>query len=262
MRRVLALVLLASGTLAADGLTYRFRTTVQGVIPRERSGTVWIDGARARIEVVSEAGRTATLRDPSARDGCTNLDLEQKTYYAAPCETAHSVGALTPGFGMAIGAGASSPGATPKRDRLRVEEHDLGAGGEIAGFPTRHILVTISWRESVRIGPDNVRVEMTRTLEVWATDRVVQAAFQFGHADELLVVPEDVRARLADRLSIAGFPLRFVVASKRKFDRGEPTTETLTTELEDVRTATPNPSLFEVPKGFRHEEPRIGIPSR
>lgn len=259
MRRGLVVLLLAAGGLHADGLMYRFRTTIEGVLPRERHGTAWIDGARARVEVAAETGIVASLRDPEAK-GCTNLDLDRRTYYAAACDVSLSTAeGLSPVFGKAQTA---ATGSGPRRSRLRFEEADLGTGGAISGLPTRHLSWTISWEESTRIGPDIVRVAITRALEVWASDRVSQRAFRYGHADELAVVPDEARARLADRLAASGFPLKLVVHATRKFDRGEPTTETLTTVLEDVRAAAVDASLFEIPKDFRHEEPRVGIPTR
>jgi hypothetical protein len=263
MRTALALAFVASGALRADGLTYRFRTDVQGVLPRSLSGTVWIDGARARIELAAGPAKTACLRDPSAKDTCRNLDFERKTYYRVACAAALSMAdGATHTFGRSGPPGFVGKAGTPKRDHVLIEEADLGPGEEIAGLPTRGFTLRVSWTESLRIGPDDVRVELKRTLEVWASDRVSQRAFQYGHADELLAVPDEARATLDRRLADVGFPLKYVVISTRKFDRGEPTVETLTTVLNGVRTARPDSSLFEVPAGFRYEEPLVGAPSR
>jgi hypothetical protein len=262
VRFALAVLLLTSSTLHAGALTYRFRTTVQGILPRERRGTAWLDGPRARIEIVSEAGRFATLRDPAAKDPCTNLDLERKTYYPVACDSALGTAeGPSPQFALGRRFGGNAAEA-PRRSPPRVEESESGPGEEIAGFPTRHLVWAVSWSESQRIGPDTVRVEISRTLEAWTSERVVQAAFRFGHADDLAAVPEEVRSRVADRLAATGFPLKLVVRSTRKFDRGEPSTETLTTEIEDVRPATAEAALFEIPAGFRYEKPLIGIPTK
>jgi hypothetical protein len=235
---------------------------VQGILPRERHGTVWLDGPRARIEIVTEAGRVATLRNPAAKDACTNIDLGRRTFYPVPCAMAlANAEGLMPQFANPQATVRGGATEAPRRSRPRLEESE-SPGEEIAGFQTRRFAWTASWNESQRIGPDTVRVEISRTLEAWTTDRVTQEAFRFGHADELMAAPEEVHSRIAERLAAAGFPLKLVVRSTRKFDKGEPTTETLTTVLEDVRSAAPEPSLFEVPEGYRHEKPLVGIPTR
>ena len=178
----------------------------QGSFPGERAGRGSTVRARASRSCPS-SGRAATLSNPAATDACANLDLERKTYYPAPCDTALAMAeGLSSPFGNAQGLARGDAAAAPRRGRVRLEESNMGPGEETAGFATQRFVWTVAWSESKRVGPDTVRAEIVRTLEAWTTDRVAQEAFRFGHADELIDEPEELRARVTDLLAAAGLP--------------------------------------------------------
>lgn len=247
-RAFIALSLLALPGRAA--VHYRFTTEGRGgLLPVNRSGSVFVDGIRARIETKGKSLDSVRLWGAEGQ-ACLHLDPARKTYYKSGCGLDDVV------------RFATRPEKAPKIEKVKVKARDEGEdAGTLAGFNVRKGTIDVSWDTEVWLGAEWFPVTIQRRIEVWMTDRLSVPAFPFGHLQELKSGVVEVDSQVSESLKKLGsFPLKQVLTTTRAFDRNHPTTEVLTTILSDVADTPSEPSLFEVPAGYRLEEPVVAAP--
>ncbi len=158
---LMSVLALSSSALAADKVTLRNGTTVEGTIVREAAGVVWIKDASGKermllpSEIASIARGTATEAKPETKP-------EAKPE-AAPASTP---AATAPGSPAAVAPAAAAPVVTPSgRQRPKAAVITLGERGDkdmVGLFMTRHQLDTIRPMLEQDLGTDGTGIVVFR----------------------------------------------------------------------------------------------------
>jgi hypothetical protein len=129
-----------SGTVATEGAKTRVQFT-------HGDGNIFADDS---VAITTDGGKTVTVIDPGA-----------KTFFTLPAAD------------LASGAGGTGlPASAPL-----AKVTDAGAGPDLAGFPTRHLVIDASY--DVELGALRAKMHMTIHGDVWITNRIPAAESDF-----------------------------------------------------------------------------------
>lgn len=249
-----AMTLLPAAADSAEGVSYCYVTSGDRLIPPNEEGTVTRYGSNFRRATRSDGYEVVTLQ----REGkpCATFDSERRTYYLCG-----ELAELVERHRVSVSVSVSE---------LRVQPGQQAVAENIDGVPTRHSSFTLTFRTSTTSSEadsekrprflKDLKFDFTLTVDAWMTDGPPQALLEY-HAGTLGHFPE-VSDRLRAELSrLEGFPRRLRARTTRRISKGEPVTETVTIDFSDVRLlSSVELSLFEIPPGFRHQKPVIGVP--
>jgi hypothetical protein len=136
---------------------------------------------------------------------------------------------------------------------------------EQGGFQCRRGELTFSYdlRLSMPSVADPMRARVEGSEAFCLMDTANAPPLPFWHRLELTSGHADVDKAIAERLaSIKGIPVMKLLKATRRIDGGEPVSATSAMLLSDVRETVVAPDRFEIPAGYRFQEPVIVPPSR
>lgn len=222
------------------------------------------DHGDAVVGTVREDGRTARIDfDAPRRHGEDYLLVKgRQVIVVRPDDREYSI-VDDSTFERIAGVGlqaASSVGVVRFQVRdARFTPEDLGAGGVIAGFATRHVRLTEEFTVEVRaLGIAGDAVHMRVMTDYWTTDtpKLVHNPLLtmlsglgsvLGQADARFVRQEAA----ARRTVLSGTPVKIVVSSwssdAHERDHGP---EVRTIEISGLTNTLIDPAIFRIPEGF------------
>ncbi len=246
LRRLSAILLLASSPLLAAGLTYDFSSSTKGGAAATLSGTASVEGANARVElargdgllfqdgavvITNDGGKTLRILDPRAR-----------TYYTLSFDDLFATaGALMKSMGSMFRISIANQ---------KIDLRPAGAGEPIEGYPTKKYTILTSYDMNAKVlGSDlSSRVEM-RT-EVWATPKLSADYATFVQSRSVRTGIEGIDSVLAAQSKgVEGFPLR-QVTTIRTTQRNRVDEQTTTVSISKIREGEIAASAFAIPAGF------------
>lgn len=242
---------------ATAAVQYEFHQTTQSDIESipngEFSGKAIIDGDRTRVDFLS--GNTY----PPGTYVITHNGSRQQTWVDPTKQSYVDVNAGT--VAAAIGSSRISI-SNKKIDVAQMPDHPM-----IAGIPTDHFRMTISYDITVPFGTIPLKQTVSTVIDKWTTqayEGVVDSFFSSGgiHTGN----PDIDDLVQAENTRIKGFPLRETVNITTINDTARPTstqipiarTHTQTRELTITSIqalADVPPTLFQVPTGFHKANP-------
>jgi hypothetical protein len=242
--------LLAAAASAHAGITYQLRVER----PRRTTvSTVWADGSSYRVETRASEDMDEFQRQYpiviSTDGGKTQLHLRpaNETWFAQSSEA--------PRWRDAIG----------KHPRVRRPKVDLireSANEEIAGLATRRYVLKASCVIETEEGSETLKRHLTRTVLLSVADvACAPAAVRQLHPVSVGIpeLDEPIGRSLA---SIDGFIVQQVDSLAEWYEGGSPRSFVTTTEVVDPRCVEVDAAMFAVPKGYRRQDPVIGIPGQ
>lgn len=250
---------LAAGA-ARPGTVYRF------VEPGWLSGTVWLAGDDARCDF-----------DPREQFvGWPDVEIwrsggRQRLRLYAANRTYHdtAAGKLADGrpqpslHTLTVDRPFEVTGAREIRVELAAPpEQPSRAVGRTSCRPA---VLTFSYVLELRL--ERVDVPIPARVEGSASfclaDSLPVSTLPFGHGREIVSGIADVDAAFAQRLAaLAGVPLERTIRARRRIEGGDEVSATETLVLSDFRSVEIPADRFEVPSGYRYEEPHITPPVR
>lgn len=243
----LAAVLFLIALPALAGVTYDFQSTSSGVANAVLGGKVAIDSGRVRMDIKSgdnlmfrensfilssDGGKTLSVYDPSA-----------KTYYVINLQDLIGMnGGLLGALGGMISVNFSNPSVTVK---------DLGDGGMIEGYPTRHALVNAAYDIAIDAMGNKATTHMAMSTEVWATDKLSAEFSNFLQTKSLRTGYAELDKMIeAQSGAINGrFPLK-EVTTVHLTQNGSDITTTNTSTVSNIETKSLAVSMFAAPAGY------------
>lgn len=242
---------------AAAGIQYEFhqttRSDVESIPNGDFSGKAFIDGDRTRIEflggntypagvyvITSNGSRSQTWVDPS------------KQSYAEI--NAGSVAA-------SIGASRITI-SNKKIDVAKLDDHPV-----IAGIPTDHYRLTISYDITVPFGTIPLKQSVTTLIDKWTTSAYEGVVDSFFSGGGLHTGNPDIDELVdAENHRITGFPLHETVTITTVNDTARPATtkipvarthtQTRDLTITSIQALANVPSaLFQIPAGFHRANP-------
>jgi hypothetical protein len=231
------LFLIAAAAPATAGVTYSFESATTGIVPSTVAGEGESDGPKMRIHFTRGDGHV--FPDDSlalTTDGSKSLavvDLKAKTYYILPVED------LISGLGAAGLIKATSPVA---------KITDAGAGPTLDGFPTRHVVVDVTY--DIELGSPE-KTHVTMHSDAFVTDRIPgTAANLFVTKGMRTGIPAVDKVIEANATAVSrGFTLKQTVTISAKGGMIDLSTTTTTT-MTKVKVADVAASEFAMPAGL------------
>jgi hypothetical protein len=134
----------------------------------------------------------------------------------------------------------------------------------VSGMPCAHVVLDVSYRLSMEVAGTHLPVDVKATVGFDVTNGLTVERLPFGHgAISLITGLEKVDDPIVERLAtVHGYAIRKVVAVTRQIEGGPPNSETVTEILEGFRDAVAATGAFDLPAGFKYQEPMLIGPTR
>jgi hypothetical protein len=257
---VVPLLLLAAAPGTEPGLTYEFRSVAtQGEGDAGRTiasvtGRAQVVGGQARIDLTDATGpnpftRKGTYVVVGADGRMLMVSPEEKQYYAFNMEQ------MLAGLGSAMNAMGGLMKMT--MTDVKVDVQDLGAGGKMHGYDTRHLRMTQSYTMTISIMGRKQVTSASDTMETWvapALKDVVNPFLRMGNAAGALDFgnPDYRRQMQAANAKLAvGLPLKSVTRSVAKDEKGKEQRTSVTVEVTTLARGDVAAAAFAVPAGYQ-----------
>jgi len=238
-------VLLFATTALQAATTYRVTTTIKDrlkKIPRVERVIADGDNRRLTVEQQDEPFTHDVLLSADGGKTIIALNTPLRTWF--DFAVLHAPTTLKPRKGAAI-----------KNPTVTVREE---SGAEpISGFPVRTFVIRATFTAVENYGGTKVKRENAMTMMLWTTDKI-DAALDFPPRTFVTGV-DAIDAELRQKTAIiSGFPLRAMTTYSQAYEGGAPTVETMTTEVDEIRTvASPPAAQFAKPVGYINQPPII-----
>lgn len=255
---VTLLALAVAGPLigAPGAIRYEFQQVRQFDSPNERNvflvGTVVIDDGMTRTDYGPESSAGAGTWVISRRGGRDMIivDPETKSYFVRqPLSFAEAMKTVN-----------------MELSKLKVDTRLIGSGPMLAGYPTEHHRITVTYDIAIQLGSIPLVQHVETVIDKWTT----LAFGEIAPGNLLLNLPQIGDPTVdkiieAENTGVPGFPLRQVTSvTTRVSDRHRTRSSKLeversrrqTTELRvtKIGRVDPDPSLFSIPAGYRKIE--------
>jgi len=201
-KTLLAVGLVLVVRTAAAGVEYEFRQSthsdVESIPSSDFSGHAVIDGDRSRVDFVG-----GTAFPPGTYVICTNgartqtwVDPSKKSYVEINAGS------------VATAIGASHINISNKKiDVQQIEDHPV-----IAGLPTKHYRLTISYDISVPFGQIPLKQSVATVIDKWTTDAYAGVVESFLGGGAIKTGNNDIDDLIdAENTRISGFALKETV---------------------------------------------------
>jgi len=251
-------LLLAAAPGTEPGLTYEFRSVVNqreagGKTLAGVTGRAQVVGGQARIDITDATGPNPFTQKGTyvvvGADGRMLMVLpKEKQYYAFNMEQ------MLAGAGNALNAMGGLVKMTMSDTKVDVQ--DLGAGEKMHGYDTRHLRMVQAYTMSVSIMGRKQVTTAADTMETWvapALKDVVNPFLRMGNATTAIDFGNaEYRRQLqaANAKLAAGLPLRSVMRSVAKDEKGKEQRTTMTMEVTKLDRGDVAMAAFAVPAGF------------
>lgn len=253
MKRLLVTLALASIAVPSfAAIRYEFmlkNTSDDAAKPSsDMTGRATIDGFRSRVEFIS-----GNLYPPNTY--VISTDSTGRLYFVDPARQWYSE-VNTAGIATALGA------SNIKIENLKSNTETFPDHSEIAGLPTDHYRISISYDITVSMKSIPVKQHVETDIESWTTTQFGDVPQSFltrggrtGNAElDRLLDSETARVR--------GFPLRQLVTTRTKYnvparsklDRPGSRTMTRETWVTKIQQTTAEPSQFIIPVSYRRAD--------
>ena len=254
----LLFLFLLPGARAWAGELYSFTLEHhEGLVDQVRTGRVLIDGehgSRYRLELDPEADpRPFDVLISTGKDGETGLDLAGRTHYTlkAPDPSEPTTRALW--FFARREDG--------KVGKVKVETRDAPGPESVAGLSARRYETSVSYDLKVKFLSETLRGQVTIQEVSWmAEDRTLPLP-SLLRTEVRTALPEVDAALAQARSRLRGFPVKTQVTVDIDMGQGsQRQTFVYALAVHDLKPAETPRSVFEVPSGFRYEQPVMTRP--
>ena len=250
MRRsiaVLALLTIAFPVAAAAGRAYTvtFARSPEGI--PTKTFRVVASGDRLRVLHVDAPPGEGILWDVllrTADSGVIALNSRNRTWYEADGEGP---------FALASSYLMPRPDGKVENLSVRMSEEPAGAGEHRYSGEVRYDVLESH-------GGYTVRITCAGTFTVTTTDAIPRRQW-IGRILPRTRFYRDVDAELgAAEARIEGFPLRMSLDAKRTYEGGPPMADFVEVKISDVEDVAIDEAQFARPRGYREQEPVLGVP--
>jgi hypothetical protein len=245
---VLAASVMAGGILEA-AQNFEFANRVAGAYPRSEAGRVTIDGDKWRIDYAPAETGVIVFNSLLGVDGKTiALNHSERTWFWLKTRTLLQIEASLFAYGMAAN----------ETTRVRVERAravDEADGRTKWSVPFAYVLHT-------RISGEKIQGRVWGEVRVW-TAAGPTVALPWQPLDLSTGLPDVDVAFERAFAPFAGLSVTTCeVDVSRQLERGAIMQLQIRRSRGEIARGALTPGVFDVPRGYRYEEPRIGAPGR
>jgi hypothetical protein len=260
MKRVITgivMVMICAGMVHA-GVSYTAVTRTRDARGRERQTSKMravVDGANARIDF--DSGKSGTVPKGGyivTRDGAGTV------YMVNPKEKSYMKWDIDKLAGMAgsivqMAGGMINMTVTNHKNEKLVDEK----GPTMLGIPTRHYKFRTSYGMEMAVMGFKQKSDIATEQEIWAGQGLADDAMMlWKRITSFKTGIEDIDKLIAGEADkVKGFPLKTIVKSTTKDQRGRTQTTETVTEVTEMKKAKPDPKLFAIPNGYTEEQMKI-----
>lgn len=254
------LMLAAAAPAFEPGITYDFRISTsqgEGGSAKELAGMVGrgqVAGSKARVDISDAKGANPVTQKGSyvvvQGDGrMLMVQPEEKQYFVFDMDQ------------MLAGAGSAmkAMGGMMKMSMsdVKIDVQDLGAGGTMHGYDTRHLRMTQSYTMTISVLGRTQVTKSADTTDSWvapALKDVVNPFLRMGNSAASIDFgnPEYGRQMKAANAKLSiGLPLKSVSRIVGTDEKGKATTTTSTMEVTNLQRGDVAASAFAIPSGYQ-----------
>jgi hypothetical protein len=243
-------ILIAGSSDAGTRFKFFVVTTANGASGKA-SGTVFIDGTSYRVDYDEGTWNTmSSVFSVDAGETETALNVELRTFFHPGITLSARESNRLLSMPMIPADSAGAP--IVRKVSLREEPSDR----IIEGHNVRKYSFELEYEMRMKIGSETIRGIFTSTATIWTADWLEPPASLPFDPRRVRTRSENVDAALEEALSaIEGFPLARELSVSRRIVGGIPFTEVVEVRFEDFEIVEPAPGAFEVPAGYRYQEP-------
>jgi hypothetical protein len=250
--RLSVLACLAAQTYAGLSVTSVTRGEgARGSEAMNMTARLSVDGEKARIEFLESGNQAMPTGDYLlTRDGGKTMlmvDPTNKTYMTWDMEAMMN----TAGQAMQqMGGMVKLTVSDPKVEQLLDE-----AGGQVAGQATRHYRYRTSYGTTVTVLGMRKASTTVREEDVWATTKLTEIGLGAWLKNKPPKLGNDELDALvrAEMEKVKGFPLKRVSVTTTTDSKGRATTNTVTTEVTELKRTSFPAGIFEIPADFTEQ---------
>lgn len=256
---------MAIASPAADAATtYRF-TNVYGAAPPV-TGTVWLQAAHARLEFdpgedpIRNGNQIQISRDGGNQ--LLTLNTKERTFYDQTASLSQKGLKLRPPSTRTLGVPHPLTVRSVGKPGVEITEQGID---QVAGYPCHHIALSLSYTMVLGLAGLDERMKATvkAQADLWFADNLPAASLPFGHDHGIRTNQKEIDEAVALALSkFSGLLIKRTLTAMRQIEGGEAITDTESMTLEGFHEADVPPDHFEVPPGYRYQEPIIVAPKR
>ncbi len=221
------------------------------LITRDDGVRLSIDGDKVRVDKPKPKDSPVMCNAVISRDGgktSTCLNTELWTWYESDARDEMLAS-------RRFGAATRHPAVT----KVKIDSSDEPNAETIAGHATEKHTIHVSYDLRETIGGVDAKQNITSTLVVWTAPDVPPSPLTRGMHTNF----KDVDARLASIFaSFKGMVVKESMTVTQRYEGGQPFTDTSNWTTTSIESKKFSPSIFEVPKDYRHELPQWGVPGK
>ena len=241
---------LAAAAALHSGIVYHETTTWSGLLPHPaRSCRVWSASASYRAECTVEPGQAQAWAIAISRDAdatATLINPTNATLYRRD---------ENPPIPSSLYFGVSTPSRVA--GKVEVESH-AEPSAPLLNHPTHKQVIRIRYVLRTAAAPSvTLKVDIGATLLLTVADDVAPPAKDQRIRSGIAEVDAAIANAYRD---VQGFVLRDELSVSRTYEGGQPRTERMLREVDQLSREPIAPSRFDVPPGLRHQTPVVGAP--
>jgi hypothetical protein len=222
--------------LALAVFTYHFNEKVTGNYPHEHGGTALVAGSRWRID---HAGIVSTAQIGGDDRDTVAINDGNRTWYPLHSRTPMPINSSLFTYGL-------HPPAASKID--------------IAFADAAKTRLPFSYELVMTMSDEKIRCRVWGEIRVWTREGDEKLPWSpISIATGLDDVDAEFRAQLAQ---IHGQVWKSETEVSRRIENGETMHQVITRTVGDISPATAKPEAFQVPAGYREQQPVIGAPGK
>jgi hypothetical protein len=243
---------LVCSMLVATALTAQAGIVMKQVVKGDGKGraaqmqdvesTISVEGKGMRLDYVES-------KNPAMKKGdyMVSNDGGQTFYMVQPKEKSYMK------FDLAMAGGMMSMTHAKVSD-VKSELVSDESGPRMLGYPTRHIKTTMSYTMEMSIFGMHQKNQTAQEREMWTTTKIDASPFEAYAKNFAGKAGNKELDELAEASmkNFRGVPLKTVMVIANIDKNGKKTTNTMTTEVTEVREQSLPKSLFEVPSDYKN----------
>ncbi len=149
-------------------------------------------------------------------------------------------------------AGSAMKMMNMKISNQKIEKLLEEDGGQVAGFPTRRYRFRTSYTMEMNFLGIKQSSTTVQEEDVWVTKKLSDPGLNFWLSKrDVQTGNEQLDAMIKAEMSkVEGFPLKRIITTTARDSSGKETVGKMSSEVTEIKSASPSAAVFEVPAGF------------
>jgi len=248
---------LATERARSTGVTFTSRVTSSSADKRTRESSANLTTVRMQDGNV-RMDYTEGMSPSGKKGGYVLVQGESGRFYIVDAKDKTALMMTADGMGSGMGAMLNNPMLKMTISNATFRFKDLGAGEAILGYKTRKVRTYYSSTVETKVLMMNSKTLVSDSTDQWIANvdfdprnlEIFAKSFSSGVKSTNPDLAIEM-AKYTKEYGRTGLALKRVTWSTRTDKKGNVTSDTVTTEVSDLKTGALDASIFEIPKDFQ-----------